>query len=155
VQALYQEAKHKEEYACVLERAAAQAPTRADAQRLEAERRAARDAARQLRAEAQRLALEARNAGSVSTLPLDLHGLGAAEATRKVREVLSVAQGAADATRGVARVEAIFGRGNHSGGDGPVLRPVVLDLLKREYPQHAAEVPRNNPGMVVVTVLAR
>lgn len=150
VDRLYKEADMKQLEASVLERAAQQAPTKQDADRHLANRRAALERAAALRREAVRLAPDAHNTGKVNNMEVDVHGQSVAAALQCVRRMLESAGGLADASRADSRLKVIFGKGLHSGIEGPVLRPAVLDLLSRGGYEY--EVPPYNPGVVFVTV---
>ncbi len=54
----------------------------------------------------------------------DLHGLGAEAARRRIQQFVRDA-----ACAGARAVLVICGRGLHSGGDGPVLRDVAVEVL--------------------------
>lgn len=56
----------------------------------------------------------------------DLHGLRAESARRKVQNLVEES-----AAAGRRAVLVVFGRGRHSGPEGPVLREVVIDSLCR------------------------
>jgi hypothetical protein len=150
VDRLYKEADMKQLEASVLERAAQLAPTKQDADRHAANRRAAHERAAALRREAGRLAADAHNTGKVNNMEVDVHGQSAAAALQCVRRMLESAGGLADASRADSKLKVIFGKGLHSGIEGPVLRPAVLELLARGGYEY--EVPPYNPGVVFVTV---
>jgi hypothetical protein len=75
-------------------------------------------------------------------LTVDLHGFTRADYREKVLEVLKEAEH----RPGIEKVNFITGRGRHSKGEMPLLRPLVLELLQKQG--IAAELMEKNPGIV-------
>jgi hypothetical protein len=75
-------------------------------------------------------------------LTIDLHGFTRADYRDKVLEALEDAE----KRPGIEKVNFITGRGRHSKGEMPLLRPLVLEFLQKQG--ITAALMEKNPGIV-------